>query len=91
MSEIYEGIFGSNENRRAPCPECEKETRVATLFEKLDRWDDPQSLISGVEERYVFQCKGCDAIFYATASGNSEGYGEYMDEDGNGVRVGSQR
>ena len=77
MSDSDYSAFGKLDLRRAACPECEKETRVDTLFEKYQRWDAPD--IQGKEEYYVFQCRGCETIFFAKASSNSEDYFLYYD------------
>lgn len=74
MSELYQGIFGDKEKRKAPCPECERPTRVKTLFEKLDSWHDEGSDITGVVEHYAFECMGCETVFFAKATANSEDY-----------------
>lgn len=76
----YQGAFGAPDWRKAPCPECDKDTRVDTLFEKIDRWEIDEGLISGVFEYYVFQCRGCEAIFFAKSSGDSEDYYDYVDQ-----------
>lgn len=80
MSGEYPGIFGPEHNRKAPCPECAKETRVDTLFMKLERWDLEGPGISGVVEHYVFQCRGCEEVFFSKSSGNSEEYYDYYDQ-----------
>lgn len=82
MSEGNQSSFGPPEQRKAPCPECRKETRVSTLFEKITSWSTFRGQISGIEEYYVFECKGCEEIFFARSSGNSEDYFHYENEDG---------
>jgi len=79
LTEEYFGAFGKQNERRAPCPECEKETRVDTLFERIDRWHEDGPDISGLVENYVFQCRGCEGIFFAKSTGNSEDYVDYYD------------
>lgn len=73
----YQGAFGSADARKAPCPNCDKETRVDTLFERLDSWHEDGPDINGVDEYYVFQCRGCEEIFFAKSSRNSEDYSHY--------------
>lgn len=75
----YAGIFGEENQRRAPCPRCKESRRVDTLFAKIDRWDIPGPDISGLDEYYVFQCRGCEAIFFAKSSGHSEDYDYEID------------
>ena len=80
MSDEY-SAFGDVDARKAPCPECKRETRVNTLFSKVERWENPGPDIQGTDEFYVFQCRGCEAIFFAKSSSNSEDYVDYFDED----------
>ncbi|MCV2887204.1 DUF4145 domain-containing protein [Ruegeria aquimaris] len=79
MSEEYFGAFGQQNQRKAPCPECGKVTRVDTLFERIDRWHEEGPDISGLIENYVFQCRGCETLFFAKSTGNSEDYIDYYD------------
>lgn len=85
---MYNGAFGEENQRKAPCPLCKEARRVDTLFERIDHWDIPGPDISGVDEYYVFQCRGCETIFFAKSSGNSEDYFYGFDpEVGEDVRV----
>ncbi|UWR16531.1 DUF4145 domain-containing protein [Sulfitobacter sp. M368] len=76
MSDNYLGAFGPSATRRANCPDCRKPTRVSTLFERIDRWQDAQNNIEGLIESYVFQCNGCEVVFFARVTSNSEDYVE---------------
>jgi len=78
LIDSYKGAFGSQADRRAACPQCKKDTRVSTLFERIDRWDDGL-YINGVIEHYAFQCNGCEAVFLARSTSNSEDYIEAVD------------
>lgn len=80
MSE-HCGAFGPEDQRRAPCPECQKETRVDTLFEDIERWHESGPMIDGIIEHYVFRCRGCEEIFFAKSTGNSEDYFDAYDPD----------
>lgn len=82
MSEDDFTSFGPTSTRRVPCHACEKKTRVDTLFEQIVRWEDSRSDIEGVEEHYVFQCRGCETVFQCISRSNSENYFTYVDDHG---------
>lgn len=74
--------FGDELQRRALCPSCLGEKRVDTLFERVDRWDADGGYIQGIDEYYVFMCRGCEQIFFCKSSSDSEDREDYYDEYG---------
>lgn len=79
MSEVDYTGFGVESVRKAMCPECEKETRVDTLFHKIENWTDEGPDIEGRVDHFVFECRGCEVVFFARSTSNSEDYYDYVD------------
>ncbi|SMR70726.1 protein of unknown function [Aliiroseovarius halocynthiae] len=77
----YAGAFGEKDNRSAPCPNCGGPRKVDTRYEQLDYWEEGHAAISGHEEYYVFQCRGCETVFFAQSSSCSEDYFHAYDPD----------
>jgi Domain of unknown function (DUF4145) len=74
--------FGPVDVRRAPCPSCNREQRVDTLYERQDRWSDEDADIQGISEYYVFQCRGCENVFFSRSRSNSEDVYEFTNDNG---------
>ena len=73
---------GKRKTRKAHCPECGRDQRVKTLFEKRSAWTYDNGL-ECIHEYFAFQCKGCDTTFFCRSSANSEDTLQLEDEKGN--------
>ena len=72
--------FGDKNKRWARCPACAKDTKVSTHFELLRKSSDSQN--NDIDEFYVFECGGCETVFFCKSSNNEANLHELTNERG---------
>lgn len=71
------------ETEKALCPTCNKEQNASIRGAYTTSWSDPDHPLDGRDEYRIFQCNGCDTVFFQHRNYFSLDEEPFYDKDGN--------